>query len=96
LFGLKEFVLLDRNKLTGSLLSNVCEGNAIALVSADCNEVECDGCCDPCCVDGEECHDLDLVSNIEAVWEYGYDRRFFQFSNSSDNTMQIIIDKDSP
>ena len=90
LLGWKEFVLLDRNNLEGSLLP-LCGGNAIALVAADCTEVECE-CCDPCCSDANECHDLDLISNIEALWESGYDRQFFQFGNSSTAQYQIIDD----
>jgi hypothetical protein len=89
LFVLKEFVLLGGNNVTGSLVS-VCEGTNITLVSADCNEVDC-LCCDPCCVDEEECHDLDLVSSVNPMWEDGYERQFYQFSNSSDQ-YEIIDD----
>jgi hypothetical protein len=88
LFGFKEFVLLDRNSVTGSLLS-VCEGNAITVTSADCAEVVCD-CCVPCCTDGEACHEMDLVSSVDALWESGYTRQFFQFSSNATEPYEII------
>jgi hypothetical protein len=69
----------------------ICNGNNIALVSADCDEVRCD-CCDPCCADGQECHYLKLASNLDPQWDKLDDgRQFFQFSNDDTVSDQYQI-----
>jgi hypothetical protein len=74
--------VLDRNNVTGDLQS-ACDLPSIQLAIADC-DVICI-CCDLCCTDGEDCHDLDLVSNISPVWELEYKRQFFGFSDKMGN-----------
>lgn len=76
------FLLLDNNSLTGSVEA-LCGKPSLGVAIADCDEVACT-CCNPCCTDGvEDCHDNDLVSNVDPIWERGYSRQFFDFSNSS-------------
>jgi hypothetical protein len=50
----------------------------------DCGEVTCD-CCKPCCTDGTVCHDYDVVTSVDPVWESGYERSFFDFSDTQGN-----------
>jgi hypothetical protein len=71
--------LLDRNNVTGSL-GPACNLTKLSLAIADCLEVDCD-CCVPCCTDGIECHDLDLVSSMNPIWERNYERQFFDFDD---------------
>ena len=71
-----ELILLDRNDLSGSLEA-VCAMGTLKLAAADCSEVTCE-CCDPCCNDGEECHDYGLIEGMD--WDSGYDRGYFNFN----------------
>lgn len=75
-----EFVLLDRNDINGTM-DSVCKSSVLKLAAADCTtEVEC-SCCDLCCADEEDCHDMGLVNTVD--WETNYDRIFFNFGNAS-------------
>ena len=68
-----EFVLLDRNDINGTM-DSVCKSSVLKLAAADCTtEVEC-GCCDLCCADEEDCHDMGLVNTVD--WETNYDLDF--------------------
>lgn len=84
--------MVDRNNVTGSL-EYVCDLDDIALVMADCGEVTCD-CCDPCCDDETDCHDYDLVANLDPTWESGYERKFYDFSDSEQNDRYKVDDDD--
>jgi hypothetical protein len=75
-----EFLLLDRNELTGSV-ETLCT-KSIAFAIADCEEVECT-CCDPCCDDQTDCHDYNMLANVKPAWETGYDRQYFDFGDST-------------
>ena len=82
------FLLLDRNSLTGSL-EPFCD-RGIPVMIADCQEVVCP-CCAPCCEDGLDCHDFNLLANADPVWESNYERQFFNFGN---NTLWAPADDD--
>jgi hypothetical protein len=82
--------LLDNNNVTGTL-GQTCALDKLGVVIADCMEVDCD-CCVPCCVDGTDCHDFDVVTSLDPVWEAGYDRQFFDFSDTQ--TSQNVGDDD--
>ena len=73
---------MDNNNITGSLES-LCGKMSLGVMIADCDEVTC-SCCEPCCTEGEECHDKDVVANVDPIWERGYSRQFFDFSNASE------------
>jgi hypothetical protein len=73
-------LLLVRNELTGNIEA-ICSNN-IAFAIADCLEVEC-SCCDPCCDDQTDCHDFNLLANLDPVWESSYNRQFFNFGDNS-------------
>lgn len=75
------FLLLDNNNVTGNVEGS-CGQLTLAVATADCEEVTC-SCCNPCCTDGQFCHDNDLVPSIDPIWERGYSRQFFDFTNSS-------------
>lgn len=77
-----EFVLLDKNSFTGSM-DGICGAPSLKLAVSDCQEEVTCTCCAPCCKDGEDCHDFDLVDTID--WETGYERRFFNFGNGTDS-----------
>ena len=74
------YILADRNNVTGSL-QPICDKEGLLLGIADCS-VEC-LCCDECCSEAAPCHDNDLVSSVNPVWERKYARRFFDFSNET-------------
>ena len=86
---LEESALMDRNNVNGSM-QPICNGNNIALVSADCEEVRCE-CCNLCCAEGQECHDFNLVSTFDLRWKNSFDRQFFQFSNDTSGVFYLIL-----
>lgn len=73
------FLLLDNNHMFGDL-NPICGLKNLNTVYVDCGEIAClEGCCN-CCTDGQACHDNVLISSHDPVWESGYTRQFFGFS----------------
>jgi len=75
------FLLLDNNHLFGDLTATCTTlEETLNIVYVDCGEIICsEGCCS-CCIDGQTCHDNNLISSIDPIWETEYKRQFFDFS----------------
>ena len=74
---LSELILLDRNDISGSMQALCDSSSTLKVASSDClAEIACD-CCDLCCADEEDCHDLDLADSVD--WNTNYERDFFNF-----------------
>lgn len=58
--------------------------NSIELVIANCGNVFCQ-CCS-CDDTGTTTHNYESVSNIHPVWELGFNRQFYSFSNGNMDT----------
>eukprot|EP00526_Cylindrotheca_closterium_P007430 CAMPEP_0113614126 /NCGR_PEP_ID=MMETSP0017_2-20120614/7000_1 /TAXON_ID=2856 /ORGANISM="Cylindrotheca closterium" /LENGTH=710 /DNA_ID=CAMNT_0000523273 /DNA_START=522 /DNA_END=2654 /DNA_ORIENTATION=- /assembly_acc=CAM_ASM_000147 len=89
-------LLLDHNELTGSA-DVVCSIPDLRLYVTDCEaglfeeaaEIEC-SCCSTCChATNATCNMYDWNVNLDPIWEYGYTRYIYTFS-------QNLIEKDSP
>ena len=65
---------VEQNNLSGSL-DSFCSVAESATVFSDCGgtdkEVTCE-CCDQCCQDDVDCHDMDLFQPFDPTWEVGY------------------------
>ena len=74
-------LLLDRNDMLTGSLDMVCSNqvNSIELVIANCDRIFC-SCCN--CGNGETNHSYESVSNTHPVWELGYNRQFYSFSET--------------
>ena len=87
------FLLLDNNHLFGDL-NPICGLELLNIVYVDCGEVAClEGCCN-CCRDGQPCHDNNLISNHDPVWEADYTRQFFDFTEGDDGKFYSNRDDD--
>jgi len=90
-------LLLDGNDLSGLGNNNeslpFCDditgplGMLDSVFATDCfgvsPQIECP-CCTECCADGTECNDgNDFLANHDLIWEYGYNRLKFEFSNDT-------------
>ncbi|CAJ1930983.1 unnamed protein product [Cylindrotheca closterium] len=94
-------LLLDHNALTGSA-DVVCSIPDLRLYVTDCEavptndpgvfeaaEIEC-SCCSTCCHEqNATCNMYDWNVNLDPIWEYGYTRYVYTFS-------QNLVEKDSP
>jgi len=94
-------LLLDHNALTGSA-DVVCNIPDLRLYVTDCDaiptstpgqfeaaEINCT-CCSTCCnAQNATCNMYDWNVNLDPIWEYGYTRYIYTFS-------QNLIEKDSP
>ncbi|KAL3935700.1 MAG: hypothetical protein SGBAC_008828 [Bacillariaceae sp.] len=94
-------LLLDHNALTGTA-DVVCSISDLRLFVSDCEavptnnpgvfeaaEIECT-CCSTCCnAQNATCNMYDWNVNLDPIWEYGYTRYIYTFS-------QNLIEKDSP
>eukprot|EP00535_Pseudo-nitzschia_heimii_P011278 CAMPEP_0197199406 /NCGR_PEP_ID=MMETSP1423-20130617/33868_1 /TAXON_ID=476441 /ORGANISM="Pseudo-nitzschia heimii, Strain UNC1101" /LENGTH=743 /DNA_ID=CAMNT_0042653263 /DNA_START=97 /DNA_END=2325 /DNA_ORIENTATION=+ len=87
------FLLLDNNHLFGEL-NPICGLEFLNVVYVDCGEIAClEGCCN-CCRDGQPCHDNNLISNHDPVWEADYTRQFFDFTKGDDRKFYSNRDDD--
>ena len=77
---LLEVVMLDQNNLTGTM-DDLCEGDRLGLVIADCGELDC-ACCNLCCFGNGFCNDNAAVASVDPSWELSYQRTSFRFSDS--------------
>ena len=65
---------MESNSITGSL-DHICITTDNSAIIADCGgripELICN-CCEPCCEDGVQCHDHDLLGQFDPEWETSY------------------------
>ena len=84
-----DLVLLDNNNFTGdtNVLCDL-QPYRIVYLTADCaadpatdsKEIACE-CCDLCCSDDNAtCNNLEWSGNLDPIWEYGYNRGVYSFS----------------
>ena len=82
-------MLLDNNNFTGdtNVLCDL-QPYRIVYLTADCaadpatdsKEIACE-CCDLCCSDDNAtCNNLEWSGNLDPIWEYGYNRGVYSFS----------------
>jgi hypothetical protein len=81
-------LLIDHNKINGTA-DVICNDTNIDLnyFVADCEgpivNIEC-SCCDLCCNDlNATCNNLGWHVNLDPIWEYGYARNSYQFSQET-------------
>ena len=83
-----EHMYLDHNKIKGTadvICNNTGANIALKYFVADCEgpnpNIEC-GCCDLCCNDlNATCNNLGWSLNMDPIWEYGYERLAYKYSN---------------
>lgn len=87
----------DISRLGSKNTSNFCDnifGTRMAseiVFTSDCGgsspELECP-CCTECCENGALCNDgSDFLANHDLIWEHGYNRLKFEFS---DDTVYVV------
>lgn len=92
---LLEYLLLDHNALTGSAdaICSAADAMSLEFFVTDCAEYKTNGlqlgkevnceCCQLCCHEKNvTCNQLDWNINLDPIWEYGYARVFFQYSQN--------------
>jgi len=79
-----DLLYLEANTaISGSLGDLFCSNPTLAkrpIIVADCDM--CDafpGCCELCCIYGQECNDGVHVPDLDPIWQLGYQRKFFVF-----------------
>ena len=79
--SLPDFLLLERNNITGDA-KHICDREEKPQVfMADCAELECP-CCTGCCMDDESfehCDDDVWLGGVDPIWETKYERAFYHF-----------------
>jgi hypothetical protein len=82
-----EILLLDNNEFSGSA-DVICLDQRLDITHfvADCGapnpEIVC-SCCTVCCHDSNAtCNNLDWDVNLDPIWEYGFDRVVYSFSQN--------------
>jgi hypothetical protein len=78
-------LLIDGNNITGGA-DWICNDDTVNITYfvSDClgpvPEIECD-CCQLCCNDNNvTCNNFDWHVNLDPIWEYGYSRVNYEFS----------------
>ncbi|KAG7349633.1 RHS repeat-associated core domain containing protein [Nitzschia inconspicua] len=85
------FLLLNNNRLVGDI-SAMCSIESLSVVYVDCGEILCPEDCCKCCSDGVQCHEYDQISNLDPIWEAGYERQFFDFTEATDGVFTLEDD----
>ena len=80
-----DYFLIDKNSITGTA-DVICGDDTIKIKNfvSDCKgpnkEIDC-SCCQLCCHDSDEtCNNFKWDVNLDPIWEYGYVREVYQFS----------------
>lgn len=75
--------LINQNNFSG-YASELCIGDKLAgnllNFTADCDDGFTCPCCTLCCT-GDDCNEGDLLSSYEPIWENGYSRSYWKFTN---------------
>eukprot|EP00592_Proboscia_alata_P012143 CAMPEP_0194393626 /NCGR_PEP_ID=MMETSP0174-20130528/123402_1 /TAXON_ID=216777 /ORGANISM="Proboscia alata, Strain PI-D3" /LENGTH=962 /DNA_ID=CAMNT_0039189331 /DNA_START=60 /DNA_END=2948 /DNA_ORIENTATION=- len=77
--------LVDNNTLTGDMSflcgSDYRRDKVIADCAGETPEIVCEGSCCECCDDGDDlpCNGLEMLANLDPVWQTSYGRYHFDF-----------------
>mmetsp|Transcript_24717 Transcript_24717/g.36595 ORF Transcript_24717/g.36595 Transcript_24717/m.36595 type:complete len:687 (-) Transcript_24717:111-2171(-) len=78
-----KMLLINQNNFSGSALE-LCMGDNLArnlqTFTADCDNGFTCPCCTLCCTD-DDCNDGNLLTAYEPIWENGYTRTYWNFTN---------------